>query len=325
MARGSGRFHALLHPTGSARLAAVQELPIDTRETHPARGRLVSRRLAVALALVVTLAANTATAQTSHESDHDAAAVTHRVEVLSAEGVEAYKGGRYREALARFKAALALQPVANLLFNIARTHEKLDETAEAITYYERFERAPDADPAARTTARARVRELREELLAKQAANTGTGTGTMQTGTGTGTPSSDPTTLGLGATAQPDHPMRTAGWVLVGAGGAVVVTGAVLGGLALGAQSEFEDTTQLASKRSFSDDAKSYALASDVTLGVGIAALGAGVVLVILDATSGQGASTATEYPAGGSSSTATWSVLPTAGPDGAGVSAGVSF
>jgi tetratricopeptide (TPR) repeat protein len=265
--------------------------------------RLRSARIAAGLVVATLAGAQPTLAQLPAG---DAAAVTSRVEVLSQEGVLAYKDGRYREALARFKAALALQPVANLLYNIARTHEKLGERAEAVTYYERFDRAPDADGQARENARERVRVLRQELAAQQAADPLTGGGTTN-GTDTGT-------ITGGGEIADDHSMATAGWVLVGVGAAAAITGGVLGGLASGAQSDFDASTTLNEKRTLRDDAKSLALGSDVTIGIGAGALVAGVILVVLDATG-----SASESSGSG------LSIAPAVSTSGAGVSAGLTF
>lgn len=282
--------------------------PLDQSNSTSGGGHRPSRAaLAGLLALALAGVRPDALAQ---ETELDASAVTRRVEVLSAEGVEAYKSGRYREALARFKAALALQPVANLLFNIARIHEKLGELSEAVTYYERYERAPDADAAARDQARERLTDLRAQLAARAGSSS----------------QGDPTTTGvdatgIGATGGPEaggSALGATGWVLLGVGGATAITGGVLGGLALGAQSDFDGATALNEKRAYRDDAKTLALASDVTIGVGAAALVAGVVLIIVDATAPPSA-------ASGAGSSPTFAITPAAGADGGGLQGRLTF
>lgn len=278
--------------------------PIGSHARRPRRARL----LLVGL-LALGAAPLHATPARAQDPELDASAVARRVEVLSAEGVEAYKSGRYREALARFKAALALSPVANLLFNIARIHEKLGELSEAVTYYERFERAPDAEAAARDSARERLADLRAQIAARAA---------------TGPHGDDPDTtlgVGIGQTGGPESggtSLGTAGWILVGVGGATTITGGVLGGLALGKQSDFDAATAVNDKRAYRDDAKTLALTSDVTIGIGAAALVAGIVLVIVDATS-------EPSTAGADSGAPAFVVTPSVGSDGGGVQALVTF
>lgn len=281
------------------------------RSSGGASRRASARPIPALVAALALVAAQVPAAWVrAQEPELDASAVARRVEVLSAEGVEAYKSGRYREALARFKAALALSPVANLLFNIARIHEKLGELSEAITYYERYERAPDAEPAARDAARERLADLRAQIAAR-AATVGPTNGGPHDGThivDTGGPSSGPSALG------------TAGWILVGVGGATTVTGGVLGGLALGAQSSFDSATAVNDKRAYRDDAKTLALSSDVTIGVGAAALVAGLVLVIVDATSEPPSTSGV-----GAEAPPSFVVAPSVGDGGGGVQALVTF
>lgn len=284
---------------------------IESSGRTPDRCGTYGARIALAGLLAVASAA-VHPPVAAQELERDASAVARRVEVLSAEGVEAYKSGRYREALARFKAALALQPVANLLFNIARIHEKLDEVSEAVTYYERYERAPDAEPTARDSARERLVDLRARLAAQTAVkDPGPPPLTDDGGAGTG----------IGATGGPDtggSQLGSTGWVLLGIGGATAITGGVLGGLALGAQSDFDSATAVNDKRAYRDDAKTLALASDVTIGVGVAALVAGIVLVVVDAT-------AEPASASASGTASPFVVAPVVGADGGGIQAHLTF
>ena len=72
-----------------------------------------------------------------------------------------------------------------------------------------------------------------------------------------------------------HPYRKLGIGLTAAGGALLVAGGVLGGLALGKANDAEPNDDRTA-----DSARTLALVSDVSLGVGLATVAAGVVLMV---------------------------------------------
>ncbi|HTN87463.1 MAG TPA: hypothetical protein VL242_27440, partial [Sorangium sp.] len=82
-------------------------------------------------------------------------------------------------------------------------------------------------------------------------------------------------------------LRTAGFVIGGAGAAVLGVGAVFGILAAGQASDAEDDPSLCPAKQCSprgreeiDAAETKALVSTIGIGVGVAALGAGAILVL---------------------------------------------
>lgn len=97
------------------------------------------------LLLGATLWATPAAAQTA-SSDAE------RAVQLNEAGAELYAAGNYAGALAAFERAYSLIGEPNLLFNIAGCYEQLAEPARAVEYYQRFLRAPEADPAGRQRA-----------------------------------------------------------------------------------------------------------------------------------------------------------------------------
>jgi tetratricopeptide (TPR) repeat protein len=74
-----------------------------------------------------------------------AAKPLERARVRYREGVDAYKEGRFRDAIDLFLEADQLAPSAALSFNIGAAYEKLDEPAAALRWYRDYlRRAPDA-------------------------------------------------------------------------------------------------------------------------------------------------------------------------------------
>ena len=83
------------------------------------------------------------------------------VSKLSDEGFTLYKARDYRHASEKFLQAYALDPDPNLLFNIARCYESLDDLDAAIEKYESFVATPDADPQGKRRATDALRSLRQ--------------------------------------------------------------------------------------------------------------------------------------------------------------------
>lgn len=236
------------------------------------------RHLAAIWLAFEVLSSTLAVAQPVFEGHDDPVARARHVEELSQEGISDYMAGRYREALTKFKAALALHPVANLLFNIAKAHEQLGELENALVYYERFIKSGDADDTAREKARQRVREIKAILDARRQNDATTN------------PSITVQDTTVGESQQ--SAVEIAGWISTGTGAGLLVLGGTFAVLALGAESDFSSTERLDEKREYRSDAERYALIADIALGVGAAAAVAGVTMLIVDATGGSSSSVA---------------------------------
>ncbi|XXX77722.1 hypothetical protein WMF30_02965 [Sorangium sp. So ce134] len=121
-------------------------------------------------------------------------------------------------------------------------------------------------------------------------------------------------------------LRTAGFVIGGAGAAVLGVGAVFGILAAGQASDAEKDPALCPEKQCTrlgreeiDAAETKALVSTIGIGVGVAAIGAGAILVLTSGRSGgEGASAAGARP--GAPGRVQARVVPLLGPGGGGVS-----
>lgn len=86
------------------------------------------------MALLLTLLASTARAGGSAPScDEDPAC-----QKLSAQGMESFGAGRFREAEDRFSQAYALRADPALLYNLGRAAHKAGRPQDAVPYYQRF-------------------------------------------------------------------------------------------------------------------------------------------------------------------------------------------
>lgn len=84
-----------------------------------------------------------------------------KVEQLAGEGAQAYNDGDYEEAIELFEDAYELEQVPNLVYNIAKSYEKMEDYDRAVEHYREFAISPDVDSEARASAIERIERLRE--------------------------------------------------------------------------------------------------------------------------------------------------------------------
>jgi tetratricopeptide (TPR) repeat protein len=136
---------------------------------------------------------------TSPSEDEIAAAQRH-----FQSGAEFFQRGNYEAARLEFESAYQLSKYPQLLFNLAKTAEKLNRTADLIRYLEEYLASnPPAEEAG---------QLREKLAALKASNPAPA----------GTASAAPVTTTAGA--QPKKPPPIGAIVLLGAGAGVLAVG-----------------------------------------------------------------------------------------------------
>ncbi len=217
-----------------------------------------------------------------HKRTRAERALAKKVEALAASAREAFEQGDFAKAVAEYIKAYQLQPEAPLVYNIAFIYDrKLGERALAMTYYRHFVEDPDADPTLVEKALSRLEELKAEEDAEEARRKEEAERRAE--------AERKEEARRRALAHPvERPMTTtalAGWVTLGAGVALAAGGAGLWAVAAGDQHDFEASTSLSEKKSLRSSGQSAALGSDVLLALGGAAVGAGALLVILDAAS----------------------------------------
>jgi tetratricopeptide (TPR) repeat protein len=211
-------------------------------------------------------------------------------------GEELYNRADYEGALKQFQQSHKFSKKPALLYNMARCHESMGQLTEAIKHYEAFlESSPQAPNA--PVIRARIANLQKRLETKPASQPASQPAATQP-----TVEQPPVTVKKKKREELPPPpppersrtKRTVGWVLVGAGGAFLVTGLVLGIRAAGLQSELEDasaqhddpTTQTPNFYSDHTDkedmGQALSKAGIATLAVGGAAVATGALLLFLD-------------------------------------------
>lgn len=215
-------------------------------------------------------------------------------------GEKLYKRSDFKGAAANFEKSYAYSKRAELLFNIAHCHGSMGNFEKGILYYKLY---LETKPANAAIVKARIKNLTRLLEEKLKA--------------TPTPAPRPEPEPVQPPAPTSRPLRIPGWVLVGAGAALMATGAALGAVAASKAGELEDASRLGTLPDYSeyedveDSGKGLELGQIVTLAVGGAALAAGATLLILDIVGGE-----SEHQA--------W-ITPGVTPGGAMVSGGVRF
>jgi tetratricopeptide (TPR) repeat protein len=211
-------------------------------------------------------------------------------------GEKLYRRGDYDAALKNFQKAYQHSTRAELIHNMARCHEVLNHLEDAIRFYTEYRRT---NPPNAAVIDARIANLRKRLESR--------------GSSTSQPAGEE-----GAA----RPLRLPGWLLVGVGGALLVTGGILGGVAMNRAQQINDASRQTPSVDFADykdteqSGKNMQAAAIATLAIGGAAAVTGAVLLILDARRG-GASKESERSA--------WIVPGLARGGGAVIAGGVRF
>jgi tetratricopeptide (TPR) repeat protein len=116
-------------------------------------------RLALLAFIVSFAAASSAGAAVGDNRESKGDATVEEARARYARGVEAYRLGRYAEAVELFRQADALAPSAPLSFNIARAYAKLGDASNALRWYRDYlRRAPQAPNAGEASAQVRSYE-----------------------------------------------------------------------------------------------------------------------------------------------------------------------
>ena len=222
-----------------------------------------------------------------------------RSDALVKEAVESYGERRYEEAIELFKQAYEIQQEPELLYNIARSYERLSDNEKAVEWYRRFLEVPGTTGELRTRARANIAALQREIDAMKTAEAdkaeqGASDEPMEATEGA---DAKVETVSPSATASRQdknvpndkkdkklrRPFRIAGWSTAGVGAAALVTGGIFGGLALSAKKDYDDAGYDEKRITYRDDTERNALIFDVVFFSGVGLASAGIALLVVDA------------------------------------------
>jgi tetratricopeptide (TPR) repeat protein len=222
-------------------------------------------------------------------------------ETLVKEAVEHYSARRYEKAVELFKQAYDIEQEPEILYNIARSYERLSRNEEAVEWYQRFLDTPGTTSELRTRARTNIEMLRREMDAvkktqsSQEDNIVTpppdSVATKETVDTTPAPVSKKRTPSRrekdpSAAPQSEHsasPFLIAGWSTAGVGAAAIVTGSVFGGLALKSQNDYEADGYNEDRIQHRDDMERNSLVFDIVFFTGAGLTATGIALLVVDA------------------------------------------
>jgi len=219
------------------------------------------RRLAPVLCVVCLVAGGVPSIAAAQPAAPDSAEVA-RAEALADKARQLYADGDFAGAVAAYREAYEAAPAGALLYNIAYIYDrKLDLPDVAVEYYRRTVESLDVDSELMRRATLRLAELRAARMAPA----------------------------LPPPAEPGPSRReVGGWVGVGAGSALFLTGLTLGLVANERHDDFESSRDLDTKRDLRDEGRALAISGDVLMVVGLAGAIAGTVLLLLPEGEGAG-------------------------------------
>lgn len=222
--------------------------------------------------------------------------VTKQVEKLSGDAAGAYRDGDYEKSIELFKQAYDLQAVPNLLFNIAKVYEKLEDWDNAIAYYREFIKAPDADSKAREVALTRIDALEDVKAAEDQAaeEKALAEKKKQEDAENKEKKAEEDRRRQEEMAAEDSGGSPLAWGTLVGGATILAGGVVFGLLATSEQSKFEATSDPDAKRSARKSGKTYAVVADSMFIAGAVATTVGIILF---ATSGSSESAPPEQQA----------------------------
>lgn len=203
-------------------------------------------------------------------------------EALSAKAVEHFQAKEYDTAVELFQQAYDIDPQPNYLFNIGRVYEEKGDLENAVVFYQRFVGQSGVDLESRQTATERLKVLREtlrQLKEDKAEETDTKDPPPDDIT-TQPPEEDPDAEAEAAAAKRKKILRISGYSLLGAGGGLVIVGAVFGGMASNTVDEADADEFVDRKIALRNRARTQARTADALFITGGIVAAAGVVLVL---------------------------------------------
>jgi len=204
---------------------------------------------------------------------------------------KAFEVGQYDLALELMEESFKLSPKPNVIFNIGRVYEEAGRLEEALDQYANFIVQPGMDLELRKFAAGRLAVLREIL--------------KQTETEAGAvvapipstevevdepepPAAPPIDEDVKEPVQPRmRPVRIAGYVLLGVGGATLITGGIVGGIAYAAAYKANNEVIIEDENELRNDVRSLARATDGLFIAGGIVAAAGIVSLVVSFTKKQ--------------------------------------
>lgn len=224
----------------------------------------------------VALAQSPAEAEAQTDAEITPEQRAKRVEQLASAGADAYRGGDFEGAIEAFKEGYQLEPVPNLLYNIAKSYEKLEKYADAVDYYQKFVVAPEVDSGARQAALDRIESLREIAALKNDQKT------SDTQSDTKTKEDPQVTNPDRRREGGEEPTNYAALGTIGGGVVLLGAGLTMGYLASNQADTVTGGATYDERMNAQSDGQTYALIADGLFVAAAAAVGVGIYLYASD-------------------------------------------
>ncbi len=249
-------------------------------------------------AIAVVLASSPVSSPATTVPAPQASPDSDEIAALDEEARLAYAERNYALAADAFSRAYAASGDPSYLFNAGRVYEESGDLEHAVEYYDRFLSSGEVEIEARKDALERVQVLRG-VLEVQARRDAADSAGAQPETSDAEEQEDPDRGDAPSSDPGPSPeerakrrrLKIAGAVLTGTGGAALVVGGVLGGLAL-RQSDVLDGDEIAleDRRRRIDATQTYSLTADILFATGGALAITGIALIVASAVRGRSSS-----------------------------------
>ena len=189
-----------------------------------------------------------------------------------------FENGNYLEAARNFEAAYKINPRPEIVYNVARSYEKALERKKAKQKYQQFVALPGTTAELRTKALQALIALQNELQQQETLSAARKSSNTPAATTPITP------------IPKEKINRLPEWLLIGSGATAILSGAIVGFIALDKKNSFDQAKQNGASadrlNSLADEADQLALTADVLLASGITAAIAGTILYVVRGDSG---------------------------------------
>jgi tetratricopeptide (TPR) repeat protein len=214
---------------------------------------------------------------------------TETFDTLVAQATGKFKDKDYAGAVALFERAYAAQPEPAILFNIGRIYEEAQNAEAAIGYYEKFIADESVELKDREKAVTRLQVLRTIVEIREKEKNRNKPKPVEP-----PPVTDPAPV-VGPTPPANQPpqtdtkpkpgrlLRPIGGAMLGTGAALLIGGAISGGIAKGAHNEFTSAKTLADRETAANRGRSLAATADGLFIAGGVIAAVGIVLLIVPA------------------------------------------
>ena len=206
---------------------------------------------------------------------------SERIQALSIQGAEHFSAGDFQRAADSFEQAYDLEPIPNLLFNIGRCYEQLEEWEKAKDNFQRFLGAPDIDDETRQYAENKVDKMNQHIEEEREAERLAQQKREEEEARRREEEERARAAEEARRRAMEEASNTPAFAAIGAGGGLLVGGVLMGMRANGNAERLDDTTLAYEERvAARNSARNQGLVADAFYVTGAAATAVGVYMLL---------------------------------------------